>query len=325
MAEDPVDPNWLQRTARREGYVVQEFERAYRLAHLLREIGQHPRLREQLALKGGTCINFFHDDLPRLSVDLDVNYIGSLDRDTMLAEREEVEADLKSLGEAHGYEWDPYVKSYAHRKLRLRYINVHGHPDSVRVDVNYLMRLPLYGTETHHLPDLFDLERARVPALSAEEVYGGKLKALAARGHPRDLFDAARLFDGAIDVDMNRVRAAFLFFSHMDEATLDLVRLERARALTEADMVEQLFTMLRTDERPTVDDLKGAVLPEVEGMLERTEDEIRYGTELEAGNHLPGLLFGKVDVADEIAEHPVALWRAKHPHGKRDGEEAGDE
>jgi hypothetical protein len=39
-----------------------------------------------MALKGGTALNLFHFDVPRLSVDIDLNYVGAIERDTMLAE-----------------------------------------------------------------------------------------------------------------------------------------------------------------------------------------------------------------------------------------------
>lgn len=67
------------------------------------------------------------------------------------------------------------------------------------------------------------------------------------------------------------------------------------------------------------------LLREVEAMSERSDDEIRYGLELEGGRHEPGLLFGDIPVAQDIAQHPAALWRSMHPHGKRDGEEAAEE
>ncbi len=302
-----------------------EFERAYRLARVLRGIGEHPWLRERLVLKGGTCINFFYDDLPRLSVDMDLNYVGSLDRDTMVAERDEVEAELGALTHSLGYEWDPRPRSHAHRKLRFRYTNVHGHRDSIRADINYLMRLSLYGFLEHDLPEVFELDAAHVPALRAEEVYGGKLKALVARGHPRDLFDAARLFDGHVHPDDRMLRAAFLFHCHMDDATLDLVDLDHTRAVTDDDLATHLHPMLRAQGVPTARDLQAAVLPRVEAMLERSDDEIKYGLELERGRHEPDLLFGDIPVADGIDRHPAALWRAMHPHGKRDGREGAPE
>ncbi len=324
MPDGDVDAEWLKLTARDHGHVPADFERGYRLAMILWDIGKDPWLRDRLVLKGGTCINFFHDNLPRLSVDMDLNYVGSLDRDTMLEERPQVEQALEEVVTAHGYEVDEESRSYAGRKLRFRYTNVHGHQDSIRADLNYIMRLPLYGVERHDLPAVFELDSARVPALALEDVYGGKLKALASRAQPRDLFDAARLFEGLISPDRRRLRAAFLFYSHMDDATLQLVHLDRVEALTYEDVRRQLYPMLRANERPTAEELRTAVLPHVRAMLDRTEEEIRYGTELERGRHVPELLFGDIPVPADIARHPAALWRSQHPHSKLRGEEEAD-
>jgi predicted nucleotidyltransferase component of viral defense system len=315
-----VDAGWLRRTARDHGYATDGFERAYRLAEILRNIGEDPWLGDRLVLKGGTCINLFHDNLPRLSVDMDLNYVGSLDRTSMLEERPQVERTLEEAVHARGYEVDEETRSYAGRKVRLLYTNVHGHRDSIRADLNYLMRLPLYGVERHDLPVVFELDPAHVPALALEDVYGGKLKALASRADPRDLFDAARLFDGRLSPEPRKLRAAFLFYGHMDDATLRLIDLDRVEALTDEDMRRYLYPMLRADEQPTAEELRAAVLPHLRSMLERTEDEIRYGTELERGRHVPELLFRGLPVPRDMALHPAALWRARNPHGKDRGE-----
>jgi predicted nucleotidyltransferase component of viral defense system len=51
-----------------------------RLLELLAGLESHPYLRGRLALKGGTALNVFVFDLPRLSVDIDLNYVGAADR-----------------------------------------------------------------------------------------------------------------------------------------------------------------------------------------------------------------------------------------------------
>ena len=64
-------------------------EKVLRLLELLDEIAQDPVLSQRLALKGGTALNVFYLDLDRLSVDIDLNYVGALD----LAARERERAD----------------------------------------------------------------------------------------------------------------------------------------------------------------------------------------------------------------------------------------
>jgi len=68
--------------AKRRGYRPEILEKVYRLLDLLEQLMKTSYLNERLVLKGGTAINLFcTDKLPRLSVDLDFNYIGSADRE----------------------------------------------------------------------------------------------------------------------------------------------------------------------------------------------------------------------------------------------------
>lgn len=55
-------------------------DKVERLLDLLDEMERHPSLKGKLALHGGTAINLFMLDVPRLSVDIDVSYIGSVSR-----------------------------------------------------------------------------------------------------------------------------------------------------------------------------------------------------------------------------------------------------
>ena len=93
----------LQRLANETGYQSGTLEKALRLLDLLREIARDPILSERLALKGGTALNVFHLPLDRLSVDIDLNYIGALDRAEMEAERPVVDAAINRLLAARGY------------------------------------------------------------------------------------------------------------------------------------------------------------------------------------------------------------------------------
>lgn len=322
MAEGPVDPAWLRRVARQEDFDQDAFERAYRLAHLLREIGEEDWLAPRLALKGGTCVNFFHAPLPRLSADIDLNYIGSLDRERMLQERPEVEKRLQDLAREHGYAADRSGGSYIMSRFSLRYANAKGTPDGVKADVNYLMRLPLYGVERRDLPAIFDLDPARVPCWTREEVMGSKLKALAVRGEARDLFDAARFFAAAPAADAKRLRKALLFYAHMDDARMGTVDLGHVGALGEKELNDRLYPLLRSRERPSADAMRDIVLPRVKEMLVLTEREASFGERLLAHSYDARLLFEDGEVADGIERHPAGLRRAQYPRRRADDGDA---
>lgn len=78
----------LFHNARKWGYKPEILEKVYRLLDVFQQIMSVPFLQEKLALKGGTALNLFYfEQLPRLSVDIDLNYIGAIDREKMLQEK----------------------------------------------------------------------------------------------------------------------------------------------------------------------------------------------------------------------------------------------
>ena len=77
----------LAQVAQQTQFRPDVLEKVIRLLNLLDGFRSHPFLENRLALKGGTALNLFMFDLPRLSVDIDLNYVGAPDRETMLVER----------------------------------------------------------------------------------------------------------------------------------------------------------------------------------------------------------------------------------------------
>ena len=82
--------NELAREAAATGFQTEPLEKVILLLELLEAIRSHPFLKERAVLKGGTALNLFRFDVPRLSVDIDLNYIGAVDREGMLADRPKI-------------------------------------------------------------------------------------------------------------------------------------------------------------------------------------------------------------------------------------------
>ena len=76
--------------ANRTGFRAEILEKVIRLIDLLNAFKNNEFLQSRIALKGGTALNLFHFDLPRLSVDIDLNYVGSLEREFMLADKPKI-------------------------------------------------------------------------------------------------------------------------------------------------------------------------------------------------------------------------------------------
>ncbi len=78
---------FVETAAAQTGYQASSLEKVIMLCDLAADISRHPLLRDGLILKGGTALNLGFGPPSRLSVDLDFNFVGHLDRDQMLEGR----------------------------------------------------------------------------------------------------------------------------------------------------------------------------------------------------------------------------------------------
>ena len=143
-----VDRDHLERLAAETGFESGVLETVMRLGDILSDVFSHPLLSRVLVLKGGTALNLCFGTPPRLSVDLDFNYVGALELEQMLDQRPDVERAVITIAEAKRYTIQESADSHAGRKLYLGYRNASGGADRVEVDLNFLHRLPLIANPT---------------------------------------------------------------------------------------------------------------------------------------------------------------------------------
>ena len=183
-----LGPDDVQRHAATTGFRAESFEKATRLLSLLEAIRSHPFLRSRVALKGGTALNLFLFDLPRLSVDIDMNYIGAADRETMLEERPKFEKAVHAVCARERLTVRRVPGEHAGGKWRLSYTTSQGTPGTLELDTNFILRLPLWPTALADSRRLGDALAKQIPILDRHEVAAGKLAALCARNASRDVF-----------------------------------------------------------------------------------------------------------------------------------------
>ena len=87
----------LGRQAKELGFVRDTFEKVCRLADVLSFMESDALLSDALALKGGTAINLTIFDLPRLSVDIDMDYSKDVPREAMLQERVQITDNIRKI------------------------------------------------------------------------------------------------------------------------------------------------------------------------------------------------------------------------------------
>jgi len=163
-------------------------------ARLLLHIAPDVFAGDCFAMKGGTAINLFVQDMPRLSVDIDVVYLPwQTPREQALQEIQQELAAIAQRLERLG------VSSRLIRSIDLGDTKLIAENDvsQVKVEVNVVFRgtvLPVVRRPlSQKTSDLFGVEFS-IPMLNPNELYAGKLVAALDRQHPRDLFDVWQLF-----------------------------------------------------------------------------------------------------------------------------------
>jgi hypothetical protein len=163
------------------------------------------------ALKGGTAINLFVRNMPRLSVDIDLTYLLIADRASSLAE---INAAMLRL--ADGIRAGIPGAQVSSGKLRVENIVnklfVEADGIQIKIEVTPVLRGCVYEPATRSVSPAVE-ERfgfAEIQVVSFADLYAGKLVAALDRQHPRDLFDVRDLLaDEGID---NTLRKAFLVY-----------------------------------------------------------------------------------------------------------------
>ena len=162
-------------------------------ARLLTQVAPLVFVDDTFALKGGTAINLFVRDMPRLSVDLDLVFADyTLPRDEALARINESIRQAAERLKKRGFQTHAPATAAGETKLLVR-----RGPIQVKVEVNFVMRGTVLPVRRASLtPTARDILMADldIPVVSLEDVYGGKLVAALDRQHPRDLFDVMQLF-----------------------------------------------------------------------------------------------------------------------------------
>jgi predicted nucleotidyltransferase component of viral defense system len=163
-------------------------------ARLLTRVAPLVLVDDTFALKGGTAINLFVRDMPRLSVDLDLVFPDhTLPREQALRRiNEAIRRSAARLKKQGFLTHAPASADAGETKLLVRQGAI-----EVKIEVNFVMRGTVNPVRmvslTQNARDTLqaDLE---IPVVSLEDVYGGKLVGALDRQHPRDLFDVMQLF-----------------------------------------------------------------------------------------------------------------------------------
>lgn len=138
----------LDARAREYGFNRDTFEKVLRLRTILEFLNTHEYMCEHLLLKGGTAINLTIFNLPRLSVDIDLDFIPNLTREETANERERLTEILKRYMSEQGYSLSDASRfSHSLDAFHYNYVNAAGNRDMIKIEINYSLRTHVLSSE----------------------------------------------------------------------------------------------------------------------------------------------------------------------------------
>ena len=206
---------------------------------------------QRLALKGGTAINFFYANAPRLSVDIDLCYLPIEERKISFKNIHEILKEMKLALEKYGLKVKSSHPLNGQSEVRLFVRNNHA---QIKVEPNFVLRGSVFSPEikstSAYISNTFH-QKVEVQCLSFADVFGGKIHAALSRQHPRDLFDIKCLFEGAGIT--KEVRKAFLVYLISSPRPIHEVIMPNLKDVSTNEMQE--FQGM-TNVKFTIEDLK---------------------------------------------------------------------
>lgn len=221
-----------------------------RQVELLISVLPHVTAEECFALKGGTAINLFVRDLPRLSVDIDLTYLPLKSREEALAD---VEVAIKRIAKRVTDAIGGVRVTTTKEDGRINKLFVRANNVQIKIEVTPVLRGcvfdPALRSVSAKVEEQFGFAEARI--VSFADLYAGKLVAALDRQHPRDLFDVRDLLaNEGIGDDLRRAFLVYLISHHRSMADVLAARRKPLRK----DFVDDFEGM--TEEPVSVEELE---------------------------------------------------------------------
>jgi predicted nucleotidyltransferase component of viral defense system len=298
------------------GFRPEILEKAIHLLSLLEILNSHPQLKGKLALKGGTALNLFMLRVPRLSVDIDMNYVGSPDRTSLEEDRPLLERAITAICGREGYTITRSPSEHAGGKFQLQYQSAVTPTAILEIDLNFMLRVPLWPVSLQDSFPVGSYSASGIPLLDLHEIAAGKFAALLSRRAARDLYDSHHLLQHGL-LDPDKLRLAFVVYGAINRKDWRTVTTDDVE-FDLRDLENQLVPVLRSDAISYVVDrakwaqsLVDECRSGLSAMLPLQRNEIEFlDLILDHGDVRPGLLTGDHEMQERISTHPGVQWKA---------------
>ena len=304
----------IGRAAKQHGFVRDTFEKVLRLKEILCYLNEEKYLREHLLLKGGTAINLTVFNLPRLSVDIDMDYTPNDTKEDMLKAREKITTLIKDYMKVEGYQLSKGSRfTHSLDAFYYQYQNAGGNRDMIKIELNYSLRAHiLEPVHRRILSEAFD-DGMTIRMVAPMEIFAAKGNALISRAAARDLYDWGNMIaENLFEDERDMFRKCFVFYatisadtvnSNFDTSAIDSLNFDKIR--------RDLFPVLSKKENFMLDERKRQAKDYIAELLQLMEPEQEYMDRFIAKEYVPEFLFNDKEIVERIKDHPMAIWKCK--------------
>ena len=135
---------YLTRLAQESNFIKDTLEKVLRLSEILKFLNSDVVFKDKLALKGGTAINLTAVELPRLSVDIDLDFNVNVSMDELPEIKEKFKKRLTDYMWQEGYSLADSRDHFALTSFLFNYINNAGNRDNIKVEINFWIDVTFY-------------------------------------------------------------------------------------------------------------------------------------------------------------------------------------
>lgn len=309
------DKVFLSKRAEELGFVRDTLEKILRLADVLEYLNQNPILKASLALKGGTAINLTIFNLPRLSVDIDLDYLMNNSKEEMLKGREIIHTLIDRYMTSQGYFMDSRSKNFHSLDSWVyHYLGVSGNRDNIKIEINYSLRSHLLEPKERPIITADLSKDYRVKVLDPIEIFGSKITALLRRAAARDLYDVSNmirynLFDNS---ELELLKKCVIFYNAISskgaDTSFDPVLID---SITQRKIKTDLLPVIKRSDDFNLESAKKIVKQFVSELMILTDKEKSFLDKFSQKAYLPELLFEDKMILNRIKKHPMAVWKTQ--------------
>lgn len=303
----------LNELAHSLNFVRDTLEKVLRLVKILDFINSNPITKNKLALKGGTAINLTIFKLPRLSVDIDLDYTENNSREEMLHNREQITEILKKYLQSEQYSISPNSKNYhSLSSIVAAYTNSAGMKDNIKIEINYSLRAHIFTPENKKIILENIQSKNEILVLNKTEIFASKLNALLGRGAVRDLYDINNMIQNKIfsPADFELLKKSFIFYTALSQEKIPSeYTFEKIDAINTRKIFAELLPVIHNGTFIHIEEMKNSAKQFYSKNLMPTQNESDFLELFSKKKYNPALIFSDTQILKNIENHPMVAWK----------------